>query len=476
MRVRLYLLFLLVLTFQCKTEDHNEYDISAKQSVIEVDIDNSIDTTKISGWTYSRFPSNKVRATIKIQNNKLFVIYDVQHPMYCNLQIADASERFFILPNDTLRINHLLHRNNYVGNASSINDYLRNKERHLKIKNFIYAKGSLSSNAPDLKTLKNSIDSISNLELEFLENSKLKYNLPKWFVDFERNDIRYFCASVKINAPSYRNYLQNSGEIIPSDYYDFIESIPINNNEAILSGYYLLYIGQLASHYFLTDSLRKLSVKKRLGILYPKKIEYFDRHLKQPIRDYAYANLISREIAGNYLGDSLFVSESINRISDTSLRSHLLKLRSQKIITNIRKGDEAPNFHLINEQDSLVDLNEFKGKVVLLAFWATWCKPCIKEFPYENKLYSELKSSNFELISVCLGSSEELWKSSIVRHDLRTINLYANENWQNRIKTKYGIHSFPHYTIIDNNGLIVERSTLNPSDIELKQKILKILN
>ncbi len=474
-----YFFMSLILIFQCCAQQDNVYgiyDLVTKPSVIEISLDRSIDTTKVGGFTYSDFPVDQVYASTRVVGDKLYITYEIMHPCYSQLAIETSRENFFILPNDTLRISLPLGENSYTGKSSAINQYLRAKKKFLNLRDIRYAKGSLSSTAADLQTLKNSIDSISNLEIRFLEEQKARYQLPEWFVNFEKNDILYFAASVKINAPSYRNDLQNKGEPVPDDYFDFIQTVPVNNHEAVLSPYYVQYLGQLALHYVFTDSLKKMPVRERLKIVCPKKLNFFDKNLQQPSRDYVYANLISTEIAGDYLGDTSFVNKAIERISNDSLRSYLVKIKSKNQLTKLRNGDLAPNFHLINERDSLINLSMFGGKAVLLAFWASWCKPCIKEIPYENKLYEELKSKNFELLSICLDSSEESWRNSIAKYNLNTTNLFANENWSKSIRDNYGILGYPHYVLIDSKGKIADSNTLNPSDKGLKQQIVELLN
>jgi len=299
--------------------------------------------------------------------------------------------------------------------------------------------------------------------------------LPQWFIDFEKNDIKYFAASVKINAVSYRKSLMNKIERIPENYYDFIDTVATNNHQAKLSPYYVQYLAQLASHFLLTDSLQNLSTQQRLKALYPQKLQFFDEKYETPIRDLAYADLISTEMVGNYLGDPVFINNAINKISDSAIKKQLNLLRIKMTEKQLTKGDNAPGFSLINESDSLVDLSDFRGKVVLLAFGTTWCKPCIKEIPYEKELYNALKPKGFELISICLGSSEQSWKKLIADHDLTTVNLYANENWTKNIESKYSINSYPHYTLIDQQCKIIESNTANPSELELRRKILEAL-
>jgi len=67
---------------------------------------------------------------------------------------------------------------------------------------------------------------------------------------------------------------------------------------------------------------------------------------------------------------------------------------------SVRVGDEAPNFHLRDLQGRTMSLSQFRGKVVLLNFWATWCGPCRIEMPAMERLYRTISRKDFEILAV----------------------------------------------------------------------------
>ena len=68
----------------------------------------------------------------------------------------------------------------------------------------------------------------------------------------------------------------------------------------------------------------------------------------------------------------------------------------------LEKGVPAPNFTLPGLDGKMVSLADYKGKVVLLNIWATWCPPCVEEMPSMEKLYQELKGEGFEILAVSI--------------------------------------------------------------------------
>ena len=101
--------------------------------------------------------------------------------------------------------------------------------------------------------------------------------------------------------------------------------------------------------------------------------------------------------------------------------------------------------------------------------------PCISEIPYERKLVDDLQNEKFRLINICLFSSEENWRKTIYKFEMKGEHLFANVNWQNKLVKEYKLSSYPHYTLIDKKGKIISNNPKRPSE-GLKEEILKLLN
>src|ERR1051326_7887498 len=70
----------------------------------------------------------------------------------------------------------------------------------------------------------------------------------------------------------------------------------------------------------------------------------------------------------------------------------------------INVGQKAPDFSIKDQSGRLVKLSDFRGKVVFLNFWATWCQPCIREMPYMQKLNDRLKGRDFQMLAVSVDN------------------------------------------------------------------------
>lgn len=451
-------------------------DLKFKSATIILPSGSVEDTASIRGSSEIRYPLEYPKAVTKLVGNSVHLIYPLQWPGYVTLSWKGGSQRLFLSPEDTLKVIEKDESFLYDGKSAAINYYLRSKEKAFGIEDFITAKGMLISTVPLLDSLGPMVDAISQKEIDFLNSYSKDFDLPAWYVDFEYNDIRYFGGLLKLHAPSYRANMLNDEQEPAPNYYDFLENLPANNPQAVLSVYYYEFLYKLTTHYFLTDSLKSRDVRERLPIILENSFRFYDENLEAPIRDYTFMYIISRAITGNYPLEDEFIKSAINALDDSSHQSYMRNLQLNHAQNVLPQGSKAPGFILSNEQDKPVSLKEFEGKIVLLSFWATWCKPCLKEIPYENQLLESLEGQNFALVSICMGSSKIAWLSSLEKNKLMAVNLYADQKWQENIYHQYKILGLPHYTLIDAKGRIINYDTDRPSSDSLAFEIAKALD
>tara|TARA_B100002052_G_scaffold298971_1_gene334498 strand:+ start:193 stop:777 length:585 start_codon:yes stop_codon:yes gene_type:complete len=106
--------------------------------------------------------------------------------------------------------------------------------------------------------------------------------------------------------------------------------------------------------------------------------------------------------------------------------------------------------------DSIITLSSFKGDVVLLNFWATWCGPCIAEIPEFNDLYEKYNSKGFEIIGVSISDNFNQLKKFTNKINVDYKLLYGSTNIINEVIQQYGgFYSVPVSYLINRDGLVV---------------------
>jgi peroxiredoxin len=127
----------------------------------------------------------------------------------------------------------------------------------------------------------------------------------------------------------------------------------------------------------------------------------------------------------------------------------------------IGKNVPAPNFILPGLDGQKVSLTDFRGKIVFLNIWATWCAPCVAEMPSMEKLYQELKDEDFEILAVSVDESGAGAVSPFVEKYKLGFPVLLDTG--GKIKDLYQTTGIPESFIIDKDGIIVEK-VIGPRD------------
>jgi len=146
---------------------------------------------------------------------------------------------------------------------------------------------------------------------------------------------------------------------------------------------------------------------------------------------------------------------------------------------DLKIGDKAPDIiqNLITGEE--FHLSELQGKMVLIDFWAGWCKPCRKENPNIVRIYREFKDENFKngvgftVLSVSLDFKKESWEKAI-KNDSLEWNYHVGDlkGWRNDVAKNYKVKSIPTSYLIDGDGIIIG---INLKGDALKSKLKKQL-
>jgi peroxiredoxin len=141
---------------------------------------------------------------------------------------------------------------------------------------------------------------------------------------------------------------------------------------------------------------------------------------------------------------------------DTDL-AKMMKAREagEKVRATLAPGAQFPDFNEKDLAGKSLSVANYKGKVVLVDFWATWCGPCVGELPNVIKTYGKHHSEGFEIIGISLDQDEQKLKNFIKQKNMTWQQYFDGKGWGNKLAAKYAVESIPATYLLDGQGKII---------------------
>jgi cytochrome oxidase Cu insertion factor (SCO1/SenC/PrrC family) len=154
------------------------------------------------------------------------------------------------------------------------------------------------------------------------------------------------------------------------------------------------------------------------------------------------------------------------------LKENALDAYEQKITDVYEKfvafaqGSTAPSFAGVDQSGKKVNLQDLRGKIIYLNFWASYCGTCIKKIEYMNTRFGELDRQGVKVINVSLDQDKDIWQSNLSIYNVVGINLMSGGEGTTNLTQDFRVEAVPQYYIIDKNGMFVQKPVSSkPEDI-----------
>ena len=131
---------------------------------------------------------------------------------------------------------------------------------------------------------------------------------------------------------------------------------------------------------------------------------------------------------------------------------------SKEIQRKLTVGAKFPDFDEKDLEGKPLSIARFKGKVVLVDFWATWCGPCIGELPNVLAAYEKHHPKGFEIVGISLDSDRAKLDKFIADRKMTWAQYYDGKGWQNKLAGVYGVNSIPATYLLDGEGKIIAKN------------------
>jgi thiol-disulfide isomerase/thioredoxin len=286
------------------------------------------------------------------------------------------------------------------------------------------------------------------------------------FNSLEKARLKYRFAGVKYDYPLYNAMITQTEADIDPSYYSFIDDIDLSNQEHIsISEYTDLvqkHLNRLFQDILAKDENRGKSEFEH-SIIFSELVDSIITHIE--LGDY----IKSSETSETIKWSSFEVAENVAKHFIANAQT---KVYADKVKNELAKrmllapGKPAPGFTLTGIDGKEYSLSDFKGKLLYIDFWATWCSPCRAEIPHLIKLKEAYANKEISIIGISLDDDKAAWEKMVTETPLTGIQLHAEKAWQSDVAKNYQIYGIPTFVLIDAEGNIIEYPASRPSQTE----------
>jgi thiol-disulfide isomerase/thioredoxin len=186
---------------------------------------------------------------------------------------------------------------------------------------------------------------------------------------------------------------------------------------------------------------------------------------KEVLNDKVTADKLLQQFKIDYKGTKLAASYE---------KQEAAQAESEKAQEVIAPGKVFPDFNETDLAGKPLSVGNFKGKAVLIDFWATWCGPCVGELPNVIEVYKKYHSQGFEIIGISLDSDRAKLDAFLKKNEGMTWQQYFDgKGWENKISVKFGVRSIPFTVLVGPDGKVIENGLRGEALGEAVAKALK---
>jgi thiol-disulfide isomerase/thioredoxin len=482
--VSLKILLLVTLLYQCTNKDEDTVISISKVSSSDENLEDSVRISHAPVIDFKYLLRSKLDSL-----GKLTAKVEVSQPLLATLNIGNSYAKIFLRPGESLSITY----DSAYGfdfRANSGKSALGHFNNHLNQTLEILNTNGLMGRSPD--DFLTAIDSIEK---------KIKSHTAAFrdSIEFNSGDIQILDKLFKLNIEyakiwyAFRYY----NDALVEQVYAFREGRQIIEYEspkvlselwdkvvfdtALLSSpiYSDIYKQMLWAYSEDKFSVFDVKLWNKPDTLNPFKTAAMikDKMLPKPIAEYLYADNVNKNLW----------EHGVTKITDSLFRNFELEFPDSKYTPTLARvfekqgtltqGRIAPNIRGTKSDGTIANLTDFKGRIVYIDVWATWCGPCVEEIPHSIELQKYFKNDpNIIFLNVSVDRDIEAWRRKIeIEKSWGGVHVNLKRVQVDSLGFNYGITGYPTYILIDKDGKILTTRAQRPSSgEELKAELERL--
>jgi thiol-disulfide isomerase/thioredoxin len=404
-------------------------------------------------------PAHVLTAKLDAKGNFRLVLPSLPGPTEATFRNGDQYTTLFLAPGDDLRLSldaakfdETLH---YTGTGSAANNYLAQEALRFTLARPDHPQRKIGTATPTQMVA--AADAYRQEQRAFFAAYVTKHPVPPIFRayvrqkdDFERAGTLLYYGGFHATRPEL-----NTGAI-PADFYDFLAPLRPAQDSALALGSstYLSLLHSLAD----TRLPGPEAPPTEASLLANAQAAFGNGRS----RDLALAHYVYRLF--NYqspeqIAPQLAIFQRLNR---DSTMARTVRARYRRALAVV-PGQPAPAFTLLDNTGKKVSLSEFKGKVVYLDFWGSWCHPCLNEIPASHELAKKFAGRDVVFVYIDVDDKEEKWQQTLAAKYQPVPGSVHLRSPDNAVPAAYNVQSYPTYWVIGRDGRIVSTRAPRPS-------------
>jgi peroxiredoxin len=303
---------------------------------------------------------------------------------------------------------------------------------------------------------------LTQLDSQYLDNSKVSFegvldqpDMVYLKIGDSRKAINIFAENSNITASANVDSLDRAvitGSSVHDDLLEFTRTMKIFDEKyASLNQAYRLAVGA-------SDAKKMEEILAEYDHSRLEQFEMIKKFVANKSDSY-----ISPFITKHYLSMDMEVSELEKVLAgmDSSIhdsRDYISMYDGVEKLRRVDVGRPAVDFALNDTTGNPISISSFRGKYLLIDFWASWCGPCRKENPFVVELYNDFNDKGFEIIGVSLDEDRSRWVKAIHDDMLTWSHVSDLKGWASEAGSLYSIKSIPATVLLDREGIIIEKN------------------
>jgi len=457
----------------CSPSQQGDKETAGSQVSISGSIANAnAKTVTVLHYTYPGM-ERETLAEVELDSTGAFsAVFDLSKPTEARFVHGKESAPVYLSPGDELTLSL---------NAEQFDETLTYEGKGAAPNNYLISKFLLDEQMEEalegpayllpLEAFTQYADSAYNVRLAHLQDFFKSQKAPEGFMDLMKASLKSEAILDKTRYPMYHQYyaqLQEPLEL-PEDYHAYWDELPLDEQMLPAGAYRAALESYVESK--LTKELYEESPKTMEEYQAQQEGVYFalgqQEQLSEGLSEYLQTHFLL-----NYMGmagtdgvDSMYQHFGENVLNE----GYVAKVEGMyNRWQQLAPGKPAPEIKLPNQAGEMVALSDFKGKVVYIDVWATWCGPCRGEIPHSKTLKKHYEGQeDVVFLYVSIDEDKKAWEDMLANDpEFKGVHIIDTKGWAADISKKYMIRGIPRYMLIDKNGNIADVDAPRPSSGE----------